>query len=1156
MTTNSDFKELQHQYRGIVGSIRSSGFQEVKSPDAVAQNYNFLLKSLFLSARVKLRLDQYRKFISWISSQEKNLLADIQSLPKGYEQLSGVAESKPVSLATEIHWVTAVLENHIEAISKFRTISDEICQLVLRDDFSLALEKLDSIDQFWGVSLWSIQLRIALTNEAHGLEAQKRVVANARAAFRQGLLGFVAYYCGVRNESRTTAERFTLTTGRRIAEHRYFSSDVKVFLRHHLLGQFPTNHSDMADVLRVSQSHHFFDLYEDLISAFQALCFKPIPDELSAPIANFFHRFATVRDFRIDKLRYALFGEVFDANKSVESPILSALMCSAPRRALKTFTRMSTRCSDCNPWDFIYTGWTVSEGRLKSPKEKRIVRRCVRFIAAMFMSTDLFDPHDAITKLARNFGQLPFFRSLWSYSDLINSTSFSAEGNHRIIGLNSSVFGIEDLSHADILSLTNDLSSTGETESSAADFWIAFAGHEHSNSDDQGVVKIAKRVGWVLRREPLVPLDATPLDVTRETLGARNFFQDLVMLQVAVDRYRRGEVLALIATACSAAVYSPIRHKILEATNGYTWEHYQQCNDPILRSVAIRMVWEQSVNARVLSILRFSVKKVFSGSENSLPSNIAWEKVNVPLPAAVFFLDYVCTTDVLDILTELRGSRQVLNERAKICVILLRLDPRNSHYYASEFAEIQEELSFADGQLIVDSSRIYVETPQLRQWAKANLSEDYSRFRDLAALNKETSQPFDELLAEIRRGQRDLSAPFVPESEADALLYSILFRLRDEFLTNAAFGLDFFLSKRIRHQSFIGSIRAPLEWGELITNRSDEESKYKPNYYWVNRLASSNAEHRQSLLAAFEEFSETFDRELIEAKDNFFQVLGKEKPKGLIFLPLSSNIIELSKSIAPIDSSFEDFLDTSIALLWVGLEPALGVARSFIKNDLKDSLIGKINSLRAKVRDVLGNTSEFLEFDATIGKRSSEVQVKLDECAGWFTRTNLDFTGKTFSLNEAIEMAQVFALSCLPGFDPDIAPPVVLSDTRVLAPSLVHIHDQVLIALQNAKEHSGLKSPKVKTEARVDTNTGVLSVRIESEVKFSSLEKARAGAEERRKLIAEGKSKHQTRKEGGSGFFKLSAVADQSSKGQLDFGVTEGGMFFLEVWYSLILEDA
>ena len=753
MTRNAAFKDLQHQFRGIVASMRSSGYGEVKSSSAVAQTYSSSLRSLFLDARTRLRVDQYNSFISWISSQENTVLGDVQSLPKGYEQLSGVADSKPVNLVTEILWVTAVLERHIESIAQFREVSNEICQLVLRDEFSSAIEKLDAFDQCSGVSLWSLQLRVALTNEAYGLEAQKKVVADARAAFKQGLLGFIAYYCGVRNESRTTADRFTVTTGRRIAQHRYFSKEVKAFLRHHLLGDFPESHSGMADVLRVSQSHHFLDLYEDLISVLQAICFKPITDDLSAAAESFLNRFAAVGDFRLDKLRYALFEEGFGQGQPEENPILTAVMRTTPHRALRAFANSTAGSLEPNAWDTIYIGWATSEGKLKQPKERRIIRRCVRFVAATFSSTDLFDPHDAMIKLARNFGQLPFFRSLWCYSEIVNGHSFSTDFDHRAIGLNSPVFGMEDLSNDELRSLEDDRTFGGRTGFSAADFWIAFADQEHTEKDELGLVELARSVGSSLRREHLTPPDTSSLDVGRDTLGARNFFRDFVMLRSAVEKYQRSVVLGLLATACSSAVYSPLRHKIIEATKGYNWEHYQQCDDPILRSVAIRMVWEQRIDAKLLSILRFSVKKVFADPAFDVPSKFDWNKSDTPHAAVVFFLDYVCTTDVLDILKNLRGSRQVLDERAKICLLLQDLDPKNDRYYASELAEIQEDLSFADGQLIVDSSRIYVETPQLRQWAKTNLSEDYSRFRDLASLDKENSQPFDELLAEIRRGR-------------------------------------------------------------------------------------------------------------------------------------------------------------------------------------------------------------------------------------------------------------------------------------------------------------------------------------------------------------------------------------------------------------------
>ncbi|MEL6643312.1 MAG: hypothetical protein AAFQ79_05200 [Pseudomonadota bacterium] len=1153
MTKNSDINSLQNQFRGIVASVRSSGFREVKSADEIARQYWSSLQSLLLGARLKLQPDQYQDFISWVDAQESTVLNDIRSLKKGYEQLSGLSDSKPADLQTEILWATAVLRRHIDTLKTFRSAADKICRHVLRDEITDAIGLLNDIDTNCGVSLWSLQLRIALTNEAFGLEAQKNVVAEARAAFDRGLLGYIAYHCGVRNESRTTAERFSVTTEARIARHSNFSREVKTYLRHVLIGEFPTSHSGIADLLRVSQSHHFIDLYEDMVATLQALCLAPMSQELEIAAIGFLDAFVDLDDFRLEKIHLAIrSNDAPQGLKVMGNAVLQFIVAGEPSRALRAFSDAAKVDTEPNPWDFIYAGWVTSEGVLKEPKETRIRRRCVRFIAATFTDTDLFDPHDAVIKLSRNFGQLPFFRSLWSYSKIVNGAEFPNDTDHRKVGLNSAYIGFEDLTRTQLQVLATSSSSP---DSTSAEFWQAFAGHGFRALESLGVMELASSLGRALRGESATPAPS-PIDVHRNTLGARNFFGDVIRLLDAIEIFDKKSVLEILATSCSSAPHSPLRYKIGNATRGYSWEDFQRCPDPIIRSVAIHMVWEETQDSRMRSVLRFSVKDLFRQRAEELPSQLEWKGLNVPESTLIYFLDFVCTLDVLDILTVLRGTRQVLSERANICLVLQEIDPKNRHFYADEYSALKEDIAFSDGQLIVDSSRIYVETPQLRQWAKTNLSEDYSRYRDLAKLDIEDKQPFDELLAEIRTGKRDSSAAFTAESEADVLLYAILARLRDEFLTNSSFGLDFFLSKRIRHQSFIGSIRAPLELEELITNRSNEESAYKPNYTWVNRLAVANSDDRRHLLKAFDDFSEAFDRELVAAKDKFFQIQGKDNPDGLVFLPLTSNIIALTKALAPSDSTFEEFLDTAIALIWIGLEPALSLIRAFIKEQLKEKLIGLIDDLRRDVRDVIGNTTEFLDFDAHIGRRSSEVQVRLDECASWFARTNLDFTEKAFGLDEAVGMAQSFALSCLPGFEPKIESPSIVSDTQIRAHSLVHLHDQILIALQNAKDHSGLRTPKITTIANADASNGVLSIRVESEVKPSVLERARQGAEERRSMIAEGKASLQTRREGGSGFFKLAAVASQTSKGKIDFGVTSDGSFFLEVQYSLIVEAA
>lgn len=1146
---------LKNQFRGIVSTLRSSGFQKNEASDNLIRRYWTALQKLLLCARLELQPDQYQEFIEWLTKQEATVLPDMRRAAKGYEQLSGISDSKQATLETELLWSYALLARYKKELAEFRGVADKVTQYVLKNDFTAALQCINNLEESFGASLWSVQLRIALTNEAYGLEAQKKVVEEARSIFDRGLLGYVAYFSGVRNESRTTAERFSINTTARITKHRFFTKEVKSYLRFILLGDIPTSEAGLSNLIRLSQSHHFFDHYETCVAVLQTLCMKTsVPRQL---IDQFVETFEDIGDFRISKMGFAVAPNQLEFGHRIEeNPVLNAILNVDDKHALRTAARRINADATPQPWDYIYAGWITSEGILKEKKAKRIPRRCIRFVAATFIPTELFDPHDAIVKLSRNFGQLPFFQALWTYSRLVNKPNSLEPDDHRMIGLNCPGFGFEDLRHETLLRHQAVNLTIRRCAQTAANFWSAYSGTLEQNVNTSPILALAHFLGDAVRGGDLLLDEKAELNLTTFTKGAARHFLDLSVLMKAVSSHDRRTIIDLLASACSAAEFSPLRHKISNLLGGFEWNDFQNSSDPVLRSVAIHLAWEAQFESKLRSILRFSVKQFFREQPWHLPSQLDWSKSKLPKHVIVYFLHRVCSFDVLDILKELRGSRQVLAERVGICSRLQTIDPDRRSDYADELAEVQSEISFADGQLIVDSSRIYVETLQLRQWAKANLAEDYSRYLDLAELDIEHSRPFDELLGEIRKKQRDSTASFTAESEADILLYSILLRLRDEFLTNSAFGLDFFLSKRIRDQSFVGSIRAPLELEELITNRSSEGADYKPNYRWVNRLAVASSSPREALLSAFEDFSLAFDRELLEAKSRRLQIQGKDHPNGLIFLPLTANVVELTKALTPIDRSFDGFLDAAIALMWVGLEPALSITRSFIREELKNRLIGSIDALRTRVRDALGNSREFLEFDANIGRRSNEVQVRLDECAEWFSHTNLDYAGKTFALDDAVGMAQKFALDCLPGFDPIIEEAHIDSSTRILAPSLVHLHDLILIALQNAKDHSGLKSPRTITSALVDADRGVLVVRVESEIKSTVKKAAKEGAAERKRLIADGVSRFQTRKEGGSGFFKLAAVAAQSSKGKLDFGVTDGGMFFLEMHYSLILEAA
>ncbi|MCK5886730.1 MAG: hypothetical protein KAG70_09590, partial [Alcanivorax sp.] len=303
-----------------------------------------------------------------------------------------------------------------------------------------------------------------------------------------------------------------------------------------------------------------------------------------------------------------------------------------------------------------------SEGILKEPKERRISRRCIRFVAATFSPTQLFDPHDAIVKLARNFGQLPFFQALWSYSKLVNGATFVGPEEHRKIGLNCPPAGFEDLRSEQFFNEIAFPHSPSTGNHTSSDFWRAYAGRRRPRDETNALVTLAYVLGSSLRENTTASAEHDKLSAALFGKGASLHFLDLSRLKNAVCNNDRQKIIDLLARSCSFAVFSPFRHKAANLIGSYEWVDFQHSSDPVSRCVAIHLAWESQFDPRLRSILRFSVKQFFKAQPCSLPSQLDWSNTDLPQHIIVYFLYEVCSLDVIDILKDLRGSRQVLAE--------------------------------------------------------------------------------------------------------------------------------------------------------------------------------------------------------------------------------------------------------------------------------------------------------------------------------------------------------------------------------------------------------------------------------------------------------------------------------------------------------------
>ena len=1135
------FVEQQHRFRGLVSEYKSRRFVKDRtvSPE---RRFRSNFSKLLLETRAALHQDQYRPMLVWMAEMTAAQLGELERSPVGYDHLSGIHLRIPVvALEDELAWVAERLRIARKLIATFLAAKSDIEQATLAGEYEQAIERVDRVQRTFGTTLWSVQLRIALEHQAGGLERQKKYSAEVRAVFRRGLLGFTTYHTSVRNEDRTTFAKFLEDIEGRIKNHQYYTADTQTYARYRLKSEYPATTAELVEILRVEQSHDLIDIYETFVAVVQQIASRG-PDEQLARFVVKCVATTEIDDARLIKVAHLLDPTIKASLPVRDRRVSNALLAgSATNAALES--RQPRRSVDlADPWQLIYAGFAFAHGRrprtLPIPQPAALRPMLARVLSRADATAEAWAQ---TAKLALNFAGLPSGAGILEFLHQIRRVVPDAPWQPWLIGLNSPTVGVEDhcwpgTSNAD----TSNKDTTSEV-------WDETLFHRDGGKSNAAC--LAAAAGCVRRRQfeqaiqILGSSDTTWPEPTRAIRAS-------LLLHAHYSRGDRKRVIELIA---GEGARGPAKRQFLPIVASlvdYVWADYKVIVRPLAAAIALHLLWRAQEDSLTASRMRFAAGEALRRLGVSRPSLLSEIAEGYTKEELIYFLRRVCIPEILDVSRLFHTTRELIEERQSVCRVLEDLDPRRGSEYRDEILSISNQLALDDGRWIVDSTRIHVDGDALVRWGVRELSEDYDRYRDLVSVSVEESPTFEDVLRELIENDAQRT-DFSPENEADAVLLSLVKRMGEEFLTNATFGLDFYISKRVRHQSFIGLIRGPLELSGLITTRESEVGEYRRNEAWVDRFQRVDGDARDRIDAALRKFAARFDETLTHAKDAYFQLRSTERPQGMITLTLTDRLLVLSRAMVQQDLDIRDFLRFTIVALWAALEPSLANIRRIIADEIKAALIDEFDHVRASVRAVAEYDPAFFEFDAAMGRGSAEVQMKLDEAAQWFVHADTVASRRTFTLSQILKIGLDAAMKTQRGYSP-IVRESAEGDLELQSANLVFVHDVLFVGLGNVQKHSGLRAPNIDVAARWNETTSTLSIEIVSDCRSSNRAEKARHADAIREAIVSGAHSRRRRIEGGSGFAKLAPVVEQSERGKLEFGFTPEGRFRLEVTYAVV----
>lgn len=590
--------------------------------------------------------------------------------------------------------------------------------------------------------------------------------------------------------------------------------------------------------------------------------------------------------------------------------------------------------------------------------------------------------------------------------------------------------------------------------------------------------------------------------------------------------------------------------------SSHGWSELRQFADQPELCILLAVSYRRSPGSRSsekLSDLQFATLELLKAWGARLYSDLL--SLDIDTDMLVFLGRFVFIEEVMERSPEISTSRGLSEERMRVLQVLARIDDRRASTYMSEIKEITYSLEVKEGAQYFDRSRIYVDVDGLKRWASGAISDDFDRFQALQASSGADVGAIDSALAELRRYILDPEAGLPRQilesgsTEADRLFEQMIVRLRQEFLFNAVNGLDVFLSVRVRHGSFSGNLKAPLEEAGLNPHhRGSSKKNAQASAIWA-QLEGLGHELAASLHTALLECWTQIGGEVQEFARRQIQIKGANNPEGMIECPLTRFHINLLKLETFQEVGIEGFVDRCVQIFYVSVAFGLEKLRQSLVVEFKERIDSILGVFSDDARRLLESFDAPLLFDALARSRTM-MAYSIERVASWFVVPESQVTGKTYSFAQIVEISLQVTKNARVGFAPhllldinDSLPPFSIGSGAFI------VADALFIMFDNVFLHSGINGrPNIELTVGA-IEDGAILIRMENDVAAEVEQSSSERLDEIRALIEKGEVSVRSRHEGGSGLLKLSAIGAKSEihhgRSNLRFGFT-GEKFFIE----------
>lgn len=956
--------------------------------------------------------------------------------------------SNKIVINTEINmeylrsYYIKVFSEYSSYIERYILLKEQYEKYLLSEQYREALHIIDSIEEQLGLSVWSISKKMLLFDKIEGLEKHKRYLSELQSKADNNIILSTLFelesYFAESNTSYSAYKK-RLESYNDILQENYI---IRQYLDFKFNVEREYEHEEVKVAFMFDSQLSIVDMYETFVLAEQLMFAEGIKSRERLEIKDFRlcnlglieepGKIGTQRNENYDLLELYTCGEYQQYIEKCEQYLVAApqdFQCIILLVKSYIFLQKEMKCTN-SLYKWIYDVYSLNGNEIEAIQELFAYLKVVRFTSWEYKIIGFIARKTTMSQRWK-MSFLSMINDICLSPNIVNSEYF--RGNER-----------EFLaSFADIAPITSELYL----------YRLGIGGFPKEVLDDN------RRLFFKTDQLIEANRDQEALDTLAKVVRVENYYQERILHRKIKIYEHKGDYLAEVTCITNAVLQNNNLQKridlqqVLINVNAHLSKDIKR---DIHYVVFVYLCMPSDYNKQRIAYSNYMDYNNFK----SIADIVNYEKDRTVLVA---FLSNVCVQRILkrDIILN-AGGNKADELRVEILKTLIELDEENKKKYYAEITAITKQKSIKDRIKQINQSRIFVDVDNIKKENELTLREDFNRYLAMRDLDEELVSYdiySEDYVSELRKIVDEMNEKIKTSavySQKMIILKGIITTITEEFLFNEKYGLNTFLSSRIRHGYCKKQLTTVFqEYNLLSKKRKNNSDEYLINEYWDGVLPEE-AEGSTKIKEYLSKFTLSIEKKVEDIKKNWLSIKYRDQEnESILDYTFCVNKCLLIDKDNIID--FNTFYDEIIELLWKYTLNHFSVLRekiqvellAFFQNELTQLAenVGKISdvSVKDEVKTICNN----------INLCKSKIGGTTKEFANVFEKRDVSYLD--FSMTDVIDTC-IEIITKLNGNMASVKLSRKIDDAALYkGENFPYFVDAINILINNALEHSGIQ---------------------------------------------------------------------------------------------------